>query len=84
MPTSSLQHEYSVLTQLQGGAGLPRPLWLGREGSYRVMVLENLGPSLDELVHASSLGAFELNYVAQLGLQLVSEIFGTMRVIDLA
>jgi len=42
-PVSSLQHEYSVLTQLQGVIGFSQPLWFSREGSYHVMVLENLG-----------------------------------------
>lgn len=73
---SSLPHEYSILTQLQGPGIIrfPRPLWFGREGSYRVMVLENLGSSLDKVIHTSSPGGFELYHVARLGLQMVSEL----------
>lgn len=69
--SSALQHEHSVLAQLQGATGLPRPLWFGREGSHRVMVLENLGKSLDKLVCDSPLGVLERHYIAWLGLQMV-------------
>ncbi|KIJ59150.1 hypothetical protein HYDPIDRAFT_101221 [Hydnomerulius pinastri MD-312] len=68
-----LEHEYSVLNQLKG-TGLPRPLWFGREGSHQVMVLENLGASLDKLLQSSSTGAFELSHVAELGLQMISRL----------
>ena len=67
-----LEHKYKVLNQLSGGKGVPQPLWFGREGSYRAMVLEHLGPSLDKLLQASPDGTFGLGHVAELGLQIVS------------
>ena len=51
--------------------GFPRPVWLGREGVYRVMVLESLGPSLHKLSLQSS-NSFSLSRVAKIRLQLVS------------
>lgn len=70
-PISSLHHEFSVLSLLQGTAGFPRTLWFGREGGYRVMVLESLGSSLDKSV---SCGTTDLGHVARVGLQMVSEL----------
>lgn len=71
-PKSYLEHEYMVLKQLQGGNGVPRPLWFRREGSYQAMVLKILGPSLDKLIQASPDGIFRLGCVVELGLQIVS------------
>ncbi|KAI6013853.1 casein kinase I isoform alpha [Pisolithus marmoratus] len=71
---SHLEHEYMVLSQLQGGTGLPQPLWFGREGSYQVMVLDYLRPSLDEITQASPDGGLALGHVAQLGLQMISRL----------
>ncbi|KAI6098646.1 kinase-like domain-containing protein, partial [Pisolithus croceorrhizus] len=55
-----------------GGTGLPQPLWFGREGSYCIMVLNYLGPSLDEIVQASPGSGLILGHVAELGLQMIS------------
>ena len=72
-PKSYLEHKYGVLNTLQGGMtpGFPQPVWLGREGVYRVMVLESLGPSLHKLSLQSS-NSFSLSRVAKIRLQLVS------------
>jgi len=71
-PESYLEHKYTVLNQLHSGNGVPQPLWFGREGSYRAMVLEILSPSLDKLIQVSSDGIFGLGRVIELGLQIVS------------
>ncbi|KAI5981066.1 kinase-like domain-containing protein [Pisolithus marmoratus] len=67
-----LEHEYQVLSELGGATGLPRPIWFGREGSYQVMVIDDLGLSLDELLKASPDGMFQLHHVAALGLQMLT------------
>ncbi|KIK13798.1 hypothetical protein PISMIDRAFT_17733 [Pisolithus microcarpus 441] len=76
-PTSHethLEHEYRVLSELGGAAGLPRPIWFSREGSYQAMVIDNLGLSLDGLLNASPDGAFPLHHVAALGLQMITRL----------
>ncbi|KAI6011623.1 kinase-like domain-containing protein [Pisolithus marmoratus] len=67
-----LEHKYQVLSELGGATGLPWLIWFGREGSYQVMVIDNLGPSLDELLKASPDGTFQLHHVAALGLQMIT------------
>ncbi|KAI0244976.1 kinase-like domain-containing protein, partial [Lactifluus subvellereus] len=50
--------------------GIPRALWLGRENELHVMVLEHLGPSLEECRHACG-GKLSLNTVTLIARQLV-------------
>ncbi|KAG1778010.1 hypothetical protein EV702DRAFT_1045020 [Suillus placidus] len=46
---SSVEHEYYVLKKLEGGVGIPRAIWFGRESSYHALALDLLGPSLHAL-----------------------------------
>ena len=45
-----LLYESRVIRSLQGGAGIPNIFWYGVEGDYNVMVMELLGPSLEDLL----------------------------------
>ncbi|KAI6135952.1 hypothetical protein F5141DRAFT_1059223 [Pisolithus sp. B1] len=49
---SILQHEYEVISKLQGIAGIPCVTLFGKEASHSVMVFEHLGPSLEEVFHS--------------------------------
>ena len=42
-------HEVDVYRGLQRGRGIPDLLWSGISGEYNAMVLDLLGPDLDEL-----------------------------------
>ncbi|KAG2094049.1 kinase-like domain-containing protein [Suillus discolor] len=55
--SSSVEREYYILKQLEGGVGIPRTFWFGRESMHHVLVLELLGP-------------FSLLNVVNLGVQL--------------
>eukprot|EP00252_Welwitschia_mirabilis_P020872 TRINITY_DN5212_c0_g1_i1.p1 TRINITY_DN5212_c0_g1~~TRINITY_DN5212_c0_g1_i1.p1 ORF type:complete len:312 (+),score=46.69 TRINITY_DN5212_c0_g1_i1:465-1400(+) len=44
-----LLYEYKLCKLLQGGSGVPTIKWFGNEGDYNIMVLEFLGPSLEDL-----------------------------------
>ncbi|KAG1855267.1 kinase-like domain-containing protein [Suillus subluteus] len=50
---SSVEREYHILKQLEGGIGIPCTLWFGRESVYHALVLELLGPSLHQLFLAN-------------------------------
>ncbi|KAI0244951.1 kinase-like domain-containing protein [Lactifluus subvellereus] len=70
---NALKHEYHVLGQLSSYAGVPKALWLGREEELHVMVLESLGPSLEE--HFDACGRkFSLITVALIAGQLLSHL----------
>ncbi|KAG1750429.1 kinase-like domain-containing protein [Suillus paluster] len=68
---SSVQCEYAILKQLEGGVGIPRALWFGRESTYHALVLGLLGPSLHDLFLAHD-RKFSLHTVVNLGIQLLS------------
>lgn len=44
-----LLYESKLIRLLQGGPGLPGVLWYGVEGSFNVLVMDLLGPSLEDL-----------------------------------
>ena len=80
---SYLEHEYTVLNQLQGGNGvLWLSLWFRREGLYRARVFEVLCSSLDKLIQASPDGIFGLEHVIELGLQIVSSWISRLKLSD--
>lgn len=58
---------------MQGGIGIPRIIWCGSEGDYNVMVLELLGPSLEDLFNFCS-RLFSLKTVLLLADQMISRI----------
>ncbi|KAG1838224.1 kinase-like domain-containing protein [Suillus subluteus] len=53
--SSSVEREYFILKQLEGGVGIPRTFWFGRESAYHALVLELLRPSLHQLFLLSCL-----------------------------
>ncbi|KAG0696605.1 casein kinase 1, partial [Suillus ampliporus] len=71
---SSIEREYCILKQLEGGIGIPRTLWFGRESVYHALVLELLGPSLHQLFLAND-RKLSLLDVLNLGDQLVSHLY---------
>ncbi|XP_048100968.1 casein kinase I isoform X4 [Alosa alosa] len=58
---------------MQGGVGIPTIKWCGAEGDYNVMVMELLGPSLEDLFNFCS-RKFSLKTVLLLADQMISRI----------
>ncbi|KAG2124271.1 casein kinase I delta [Suillus cothurnatus] len=71
--SSSMQRKYNILKHLEGGVGIPRALWFGRESTYHALVLDLLGPSLHSLFLSHS-RKFSLDTVINLGDQLLSHL----------
>ncbi|KAI6108949.1 kinase-like domain-containing protein, partial [Pisolithus croceorrhizus] len=67
---SILQHEYEVLSKLQGIAGIPCVTLFGKEASHSVMVFEHLGPSLEEVFHSCH-QSFSHHTIAAISEQLI-------------
>ncbi|KAF7313236.1 hypothetical protein MKEN_01010300 [Mycena kentingensis (nom. inval.)] len=70
---SPLQQESKIYKQLMGGPGVPWILFSGRQGDYNVMVIDLLGPSLEDLFKTCNRN-FSLKTVLLLADQLISRI----------
>ena len=69
-PHPQLSYESKVYKLLTGGQGIPNVRWFGVEGDYNVMVMDLLGPSLEELFNFCG-RKFSLKTVLLLADQLV-------------
>lgn len=68
-----LHIESKIYKLMQGGVGIPQMKWCGSEGDYNVMVMELLGPSLEDLFNFCS-RRFSLKTVLLLADQLIGRI----------
>ncbi|KAH8827290.1 kinase-like domain-containing protein [Flagelloscypha sp. PMI_526] len=70
---SPLRQESKIYKTLMGGPGVPWIMWSGKQGDYNVMVIDLLGPSLEDLFKMRK-RRFSLKTVLQLADQLLSRI----------
>ncbi|XP_029116998.1 casein kinase 1 isoform X2 [Elaeis guineensis] len=68
-----LHYESKLYILLQGGSGIPHLKWFGVEGEYSVMVIDLLGPSLEDLFNYCN-QKFSLKTVLMLADQLISRV----------
>ena len=66
-----LLYESKLYKILQGGTGIPNVRWYGVEGEYNIMVMDLLGPSLEDLFNFCN-RKLSLKTVLMLADQLVS------------
>lgn len=69
--SSPLKQESKIYKTLMGGLGVPWINWSGRQGDYNVMVIDLLGPSLEDLFRMCN-RHFSLKSILILADQLVS------------
>eukprot|EP00045_Choanoeca_perplexa_P001678 m.21148 g.21148 ORF g.21148 m.21148 type:complete len:361 (-) comp11106_c0_seq1:88-1170(-) len=72
-PHPQLHYEARLYKILQGAEGIPKVKWFGVEGDYNVMVMELLGPSLEDLFNFCS-RKFSVKTVLLLADQMISRI----------
>ncbi|XP_061367478.1 casein kinase 1-like protein 6 isoform X2 [Gastrolobium bilobum] len=68
-----LHYESKLYMLLQGGTGIPHLKWFGVEGDYNVMVIDLLGPSLEDLFNYCN-RKFTLKSVLMLADQLINRV----------
>ncbi|KAF7804621.1 casein kinase 1-like protein 6 [Senna tora] len=68
-----LHYESKIYMLLQGGTGVPHLKWFGIEGDYNVMVIDLLGPSLEDLFNYCN-RKFTLKTVLMLADQLINRV----------
>jgi serine/threonine protein kinase len=68
-----LIYESKVLKQIQGGSGIPILKWAGIEGNHTMMILELLGPNIEDLFNMCS-RKFSLKTVLMVADQLLTRI----------
>ena len=68
-----LLYESKIYRLLSGGLGIPHIRWYGQEGDYNVMVMDLLGPSLEDLFSYCG-RKFSLKTVLMLADQLLSRV----------
>lgn len=69
-PHPQLEYEARVYKTLAGGVGIPFARWYGKEGDYNVLVMDLLGPSIEDLFNFCK-RRFSLKTVLLLADQLV-------------
>ncbi|XP_009118682.2 casein kinase 1-like protein 9 isoform X1 [Brassica rapa] len=68
-----LHYESKLYTLLQGGSGIPNIKWYGVDGEYNVMVIDLLGPSLEDLFNYCN-RKLSLKTVLMLADQLINRV----------
>ncbi|KAL5697333.1 non-specific serine/threonine protein kinase [Ranunculus cassubicifolius] len=68
-----LHYESKLYMLLQGGTGIPHLKWFGVQGDYNVMVIDLLGPSLEDLFNYCN-RKFTLKTVLMLADQLLNRV----------
>ncbi|KAG2722672.1 hypothetical protein I3843_02G117100 [Carya illinoinensis] len=68
-----LLYESKLYKILQGGTGIPNVRWFGVEGDYNVLVLDLLGPSLEDLFNFCS-RKLSLKSVLMLADQMINRV----------
>ena len=71
---SLLKQESKIYKTLMGGTGVPWIMWSGKKGDFNVLVIDLLGPSLEDLFKMCN-RRFSLKTVLLLADQLVSLFF---------
>ena len=72
-PHPQLLYESKIFRVLQGGPGIPGIMWYGVEGDYNVLVMDLLGPSLEDLLSFCN-KRLSLKTVLMLAEQMISRI----------
>lgn len=69
-----LMYECKLYKHLNGGPGIPGVKWFGTEGGYNVMVMDLLGPSLEDLMSDKKRAHFSLKTTIMVADQMICRL----------
>ena len=72
-PNPQLLFESKLYSVFQGGMGIPKMYWFGVEGSYNVLVMELLGPNLEDMFNYCC-RKFSLKTVLMLAQEMITRL----------
>lgn len=72
-PNPQLLFESKLYSVFQGGVGIPKMYWFGVEGSYNVLVMELLGPNLEDMFNYCC-RKFSLKTVLMLAQEMITRL----------
>ncbi|ONH70118.1 Casein kinase I 1 [Cyberlindnera fabianii] len=72
-PRPQLRDEYRAYRILSGSFGIPRAYYFGQEGLHNILVIDLLGPSLEDLFDWCG-RKFSVKTVAQVAKQMISRV----------
>ncbi|KAJ3039617.1 casein kinase I [Rhizophlyctis rosea] len=70
----NLEHEYKMYQALSGISGLPRIHHFGDDGSFKILVMDRLGPSLKQMLNASPSHTIPVRTVAYCAIQMLDRL----------
>lgn len=68
-----LYYEYKIYKQLANGKGIPNAIWYGNEATYHILIMQLLGPSLEDLFNYCK-RRFSVKTVCQLADQMIERL----------
>mmetsp|Transcript_225 Transcript_225/g.205 ORF Transcript_225/g.205 Transcript_225/m.205 type:complete len:351 (+) Transcript_225:24-1076(+) len=68
-----LLYESKLYSALQGGVGIPTVYWYGSQGNYNILIMDLLGPSLEDLFNLMK-RKYSVKTTLMLGEQIISRV----------
>lgn len=69
-----LTHEYKMLKILEGGEGIPTPIFFKNQGMDTILVIESLGPNLEDILQDTKKKKFSLKTTLMIADQVLTRL----------
>ena len=69
-----LTHEYKMLKMLEGGEGIPTPIFFKNQGLDTILVIDNLGPNLEDILQDTKKKKFSLKTTLMIADQILTRL----------
>ena len=73
-PTPQLHHEYQILETLQRAPGIPRAYLYKQNSVDNILIMDLLGPNLDDIMLDTKAKKFSIKTVSLIGIQIITRL----------